>query len=144
MQIVFDFSAKTISGQNRIPGEVLFGIDQSEVFPDYIPMRSRFPKKPPPWVEMSTKIARMRNSQSQKPAIGNRMTYIKVVQGKTIIPKIGQMIELNAEIGVSPTQRTGLMIHQITLATRGPKRTNIVKKQHIAILLDDDYVPRVL
>jgi hypothetical protein len=69
------------------------------------------------------------------------MTYINVVQGTKIIPRIGQMIELNADIAESPTQRTGVISHQIMAAIRGPKSKRIVKKQHIACLLDDDYDP---
>jgi hypothetical protein len=85
---------------------------------------------------MSTKTARMRNSQSQKPAIGNRMTYINVVQGTKIIPRIGQMIVLNVKFHLA-----GQNSHQTMAATRGPKRIRVVRKQHIAYLLDDGYVP---
>lgn len=81
-------------------------------------------------------MARMRNSQSQKPATGKMMTYINVVQGTKIIPRIGQIIELNAKVHLN-----GQMSHQIMAAIRGPKRTKIVRKQHIAYLLDDDYDP---
>jgi hypothetical protein len=85
---------------------------------------------------MSTKIARMRNSQSQKPAIGNRMTYINVVQGTKIIPRIGQMIELNVKFHLA-----GQNSHQTMAAIRGPNRTRVVRKQHIAYLLDGVYIP---
>jgi hypothetical protein len=81
-------------------------------------------------------MARMRNSQSQKPATGKMMTYINVVQGTKIIPKMGQMIELNVRLHLA-----GQNSHQIMAATRGPKRTKAVRKQHIAFLLDDDYDP---
>jgi hypothetical protein len=81
-------------------------------------------------------MARMRNSQSQKPATGKMMTYINVVQGTKIIPRMGQMIEGNTMFHLN-----GRMSHQITAAIRGPKRTKVVKKQHIAFLLEDDYDP---
>jgi hypothetical protein len=81
-------------------------------------------------------MARMRNSQSQKPATGKMITYINVVQGTKIIPRMGQMIELNAKFHLN-----GQMSHQISAAIRGPKRTKVVKKQHITCLLNNDYVP---
>jgi hypothetical protein len=81
-------------------------------------------------------MAKIKNSQSQKPATGKMITYIKVVQGTKMIPRMGQMIELKAKF-----QRTGLNSHQITAAIRGPKRTRVVKKQHIAFLLVDGYGP---
>jgi len=81
-------------------------------------------------------MARMRNSQSQKPTTGKMMTYINVVQGTKIIPRIGQMIELNAKVHLA-----GQMSHQIMAAIRGPKRTKVVKKQHITCLLDNNYDP---
>ncbi len=59
------------------------------------------------------------------------MTYINVLQGKNIIPRIGQIAELKAEALVSPTHRTGRIIHQRTPAKRGPKNTKTVKKQHM-------------
>jgi hypothetical protein len=71
------------------------------------------------------------------------ITYINVAQGRNIIPRIGQMIELNADIAVSPTQRTGETSHQIMAAIRGPNRTRAVKKQHIANLLQDFIMPWV-
>jgi hypothetical protein len=64
------------------------------------------------------------------------MTYINVVQGTKIIPRIGQIFELNAKFHLN-----GQMSHQIMAAIRGPKRTKVVRKQHIAYLLDDDYDP---
>jgi hypothetical protein len=64
-------------------------------------------------------------------------TYINVVQGTKIIPRMGQMIVvLNAWFHIN-----GQKSHQTMAATRGPKSTRTVRKQHIAILLDDDYVP---
>ena len=81
-------------------------------------------------------MAKIKNSQSQKPATGKMITYIKVVQGTKMIPKIGQMIELNAIFHLA-----GQISHQITAAIRGPKRNRVVKKQHIAFLLVDGYGP---
>jgi hypothetical protein len=60
------------------------------------------------------------------------MTYINVFQGTKIIPRIGQMFELKARFHFA-----GKNNHQMMAATRGPKRTKTVRKQHIAILLDD-------
>jgi hypothetical protein len=54
------------------------------------------------------------------------MTYISVVHGRKMRPRIPQMKFVNASC-----QRMGLMSHQIRIAARGPKSTNVVKKQHI-------------
>jgi len=82
-------------------------------------------------------MAKIKNSQSQKPATGKMITNIKVVQGTKIIPRMGQIIdELKAAFHLR-----GQNSHQIIAATRGPRRTRVVRKQHIAILLDDDYDP---
>lgn len=51
------------------------------------------------------------------------MTYMIVVQGTKMIPRIGQITESKAR-----SQRTGLTIHQITPAKRGPNNTRVVKK----------------
>jgi hypothetical protein len=64
------------------------------------------------------------------------MTYINVVQGRKMIPRMGQIIELKARFHFA-----GQKSHQTMAANLGPKRTNTVRKQHIAILLDDDSVP---
>jgi hypothetical protein len=65
------------------------------------------------------------------------ITNIKVVQGTKMIPRMGQMMELLK----AAFHLRGQNSHQIIAATRGPKRTRVVKKQHIAILLYDDYGP---
>jgi hypothetical protein len=75
-------------------------------------------------------MAKIKNSQSQKPATGKMITYIKVVQGAKMMPRIGQIIEVKARF-----QRAGQKSHQTSAAIRGPNRTRVVRKQHIAILL---------
>lgn len=79
------------------------------------------------------RTARISKSQSQNPAKGKIITYINVVQGRKIMPRIGQMIELKTKF-----HRTGQKSHQTNAAIRGPRRTNVVRKQHIAYLLDND------
>jgi hypothetical protein len=58
------------------------------------------------------------------------ITYIRVVQGAKMMPRIGQMMELNARF-----QRAGQKSHQTSAAIRGPKRMRVVRKQHIEDLL---------
>jgi hypothetical protein len=82
-------------------------------------------------------MAKTKKSQSQNPATGKRMTYIKSVQGAKMIPKIGQRIEPPKAIRHIAGQNS----HQTSAATRGPKRTSDVRKQHIAFLLENDVVP---
>lgn len=53
-------------------------------------------------------------------------TYVRVVQGAKIIPNIGHIIELKVALHLAVSR-----IHQTILATRGPKRTKTVNKQHI-------------
>ena len=53
-------------------------------------------------------------------------TYVRVVQGAKIIPNIGHIIELKVALHLALSR-----IHQMTLATRGPKRIRTVNKQHI-------------
>jgi hypothetical protein len=60
------------------------------------------------------------------------MTYIKVVQGRNIIPRMGQIIEPKARLHFA-----GQKSHQTMAANLGPRRTRTVRKQHIAILLDE-------
>jgi hypothetical protein len=74
-------------------------------------------------------MASMRKAQSQNPVTppGATATYINVVQGKNINPRMGQRAELKA----TPTQAKGRAIHQITPAIRGPRKSKTVKKQHI-------------
>jgi hypothetical protein len=76
---------------------------------------------------MSAKAARPSHSQSKSttPA-GEMMTYMSVVHGKKIKPNIGQIMELKAAF-----QRIGWKIHQRIPATRVPRNTRVVNKQHI-------------
>jgi hypothetical protein len=76
-------------------------------------------------------MARIKNNQSQKPATGKMITNIKVVHGTKMIPRIGQIIELLK----AAFHLRGQNSHQTIAATRGPRRTRTVKKQHMAILL---------
>jgi hypothetical protein len=78
----------------------------------------------------------MRNNQSHKPATGKRITYINVVKGTKIIPRMGQMIELNTKFHFA-----GATSHQSMIKARGIKRIRMVSAQHIANLLGDDIDP---
>ena len=66
------------------------------------------------------------------------MTYISVVHGAIMIPRIGQMMELNARF-----QRAGQNYHKTSAAIRGQSRTRTVRKQHIATLLYSVYVHEI-
>jgi hypothetical protein len=78
---------------------------------------------------MSTRKANPRKIQSipTKPTAGLKtMAYVSVVQGRNMIPKIVRIQELKAI-----ANRIGLSNHQIPNPTRGPRKTRVVKKQHI-------------
>jgi hypothetical protein len=87
-------------------------------------------------VLISTIIARMSRSQSQKPTTGNIPTYIRVVHGRKMMPRIGQIMVLNVRFHF-----IGQKSHQTIAARRGPKRNRVVMKQHIANLLTDYFIP---
>lgn len=105
----------------------------------YIPMRSRLLKPPPAQKPTSAIMARIRNSQFQKPMTGKMITYINNVQGAKMMPRIGHIkLPPNATF-----QYAGQNSHQIIAATRGPNRSRTVKKQHIANLLQEFIIPWV-
>src|SRR4051812_3785767 len=59
---------------------------------------------------------------------GRTATYISVVNGTKMKPKIGQYQVSNAW-----SKRAGLKSHQTKSATRGPRNANVVKMQHISL-----------
>jgi hypothetical protein len=55
---------------------------------------------------------------------------------------MGQRADSKADALVSPTHRAGEISHQTTPATRGPKNTKTVKKQHMVKSLLRDKLAR--
>jgi len=60
---------------------------------------------------------------------GAIIKYINVVQGRKNKPRSGQM-----KLWKTARKYTGLASHQIKMAARGPRKSNVVKKQHIVRL----------
>jgi hypothetical protein len=54
------------------------------------------------------------------------MTYIMVVHGAKMKPNNGQR-----KLGKAACQISGLINHQMSIPARGPRKTKMVKKQHI-------------
>ncbi len=118
----------SVVGSSGVTGAAGGGVFATASGSDETPgMRSRLVYPPPTWEPMSIRSPRPSQIQSN-PTIppGNMMTYMSVVHGRKMRPRIPQMKFVNASC-----QRMGLMSHQIRIAARGPKSTNVVKKQHL-------------
>src|SRR5262249_17942118 len=79
----------------------------------------RFEKMPPPSVETSQNTASTTRSHSQPttagPFVFQRITYTRVVSGRKMMPRMGQMI------GPKARSTQGVKIHVSARASRGEK-----------------------
>src|SRR6188508_1660075 len=121
------FSLDRVRSEDQV-GEPVF----EPVFEPYPGTRPRPPMAPPAYDARSAATASPIHSRSiPSTPPGDTSTYIKVVHGRNRKPRNGRMKLSNAA-----DQRSGSMIHQRTITTRGPKSSRL-RKKHMTISTSD-------